>query len=321
MFLFKFARPLFDIEDDSGFGGFDDILNDPNPTDDTVDEVDDTNTQDDNELSGEEELLKALRELNGSDEDDSDEDNRDDNEEDTNPEDDNTNEQDDVVDNDDTGKKKQSPEENAKFAAERRQKELEAKVQAEVERLRQESPEFQLAKQLTDLYGVPADQLAQQIKDAQMQKESTEKGIPLEVLKQQEADRQRTSKLEQELNQLKYDAWKSRIDSESLKLQDQYKMLTKEDMDAAVSYMLNTVHNVDMPLEQAVYAIHGQRIVEELAKTKVQDQLAEQSGRKRKTPLAPKGGAGKEAVTLSPEEAQIAKLYGMTAEEYRKYQS
>lgn len=313
MFRFRYARPLFDIADDSNFGNdMDDILGNDNP----VDDVGDTDPQDnDDDLSGEEELLKALRDLANPDDPEDGED-EDDKEDDTKPED----VVDDVVDDDQEGKK-QSAEDNAKFAAQRRQAELDKKVQAELDRLKAESPEFLLAKQLQELYGTDSSTLLTQIKEAQLQKESQAKGVPLEVLKEREIDRQRTATLEKELNQLKYESWKSRIDTEGLKLQDKYKMLTPEDIEQSVSYMLNTVHNVDMPLEQAVYAVHGAKIVEEMTKTKIQDQLAEQSGRKRKTPIAPQGGKGEQAVSLSPEEQYIAKLYGMSAEEYNKYKS
>jgi hypothetical protein len=97
--------------------------------------------------------------------------------------------------------------------------------------------------------------------------------------------------------------------------------LTHEDIDSATDYILNVAKNVELPLEDAVFAVHGRKIVEGLAKGKVQDELANASGRKKKTPLPPKNGKQTKVITLSADEQAIARAFGMTDEEYNKYKS
>ncbi len=287
------------------------------------------------DFSGEDDLIKAIRELANQkdDEDDSsldsdddtddtdDTDDSDDSDSDDTPEDDSADT--DKADQNDKpqDKKQQTPEENAKFAAQRRQAELDAKVQAELARLKQESPEFLLAKQLSEMYGVAPDVLMQQIQEANLQKEAQERKIPVEELREKQELKNNQARLEQEINQLRFEGWKSKIEVEKTQLQSQFKMLTTEDMDKAVDYMLTVVRNVDMPLEEAVYAVHGKKIVESLAKEKIQDELANQSGRKKKTPPAPNGGKPKDVVSLTDEEHSIARAFGMTDAEYQKYKS
>lgn len=278
-----------------------------------VDEVHDDKPDDTPELSGEEELLKALRAL-------AEEDTEVEPEEEVEPETEPEPEKEPEV-TPEPEKKEQTPEENAKFAAQRRQAEMQKRIDSEMEKLRNEAPEFALAKQLSEMYGVDPKTLLDQVKDAQLKKESEQKGVPLELLKEREADRQRTSQLEQELNKLKYESWKTRVDSEGQNLQQQYKMLTEDDIQESVNYMLNIARNVDMPLEQAVYAVHGKKIVESLAQAKVQDELAKQSGRGKKTPLSPNNAKPSEQTTLTAEEQYMAKQFGMTDADYLKYKS
>lgn len=218
--------------------------------------------------------------------------------------------------------KKQSKEDNAKFAAKRRQEELDKKVQEELDRLKTESPEFKLAKQLSEMYGVPADQLVEQMKEAALKKEAQERNLPIELLRERQAERDRLQSVENELNALRYQQWQGRIESESQTLQTKYPMLEQADMDAAVDYILHTAKNVDLPLEQAVYALHGQKIIESMTTAKVQDKLATDSGRKKRTPLAPnKGTTASSAKSLTAEEKAIAKAFGMSDADYHKYKA
>jgi hypothetical protein len=120
---------------------------------------------------------------------------------------------------------------------------------------------------------------------------------------------------------MKFQTWQTKIQADSVTLKSQYPMLSDEDMDAAVSYMLNTVRNVDLPLEDAVYAVHGKKIIDSLAKQKVQDDLAKQSGRSKKTPLAPKNGKASKAPSLTADERAIAAAFNMSPDEYLKYKS
>jgi hypothetical protein len=305
--------------------------------DDVVDDNGSDN-QDDNGLSGEDELFKALQSLKDSDDDADDEDDTTDDVDDTDDSDDDSDndDSDDTDDSDDSDdsdaddvppednkpkdKKKQSKEDNAKFAAERRQKELEAKVQEELQKRLNESPEMKLAKMLADQSGRTPEEMLTAIQEQQLKEEAERRKVPVELLKERQADRQQIERVNQELNQLRYEQWQNKISAEGNRLLGQYKMLTQDDVQSAVDYMLKTVRNVDMPLEDALYAVHGKKIIDSLAQAKQQEDLATKSG--RKVPPTPKNGKPSKATkTLSADEKAVAKAFGMSDEEYIKYQS
>lgn len=286
-------------------------------------------------IDGETELFEALKSLADSDDDEIEDDEIEDDETDE-PDDkaddeteddleENPDEEDDQEGDSDEEKgrkREQSKEENAKFAAQRRQKELDDKVQAELDRLKSESPEFKLAKQLSEMYGAEPEVILNQMKEAALEKEAADRNVPIELLRERQEERQRLESVEAELNQLRFTQWESRIEAESTTLQSKYTMLDKSDMDAAVDYILNTVQNVDLPLEQAVYALHGQKIIESLSNAKVQEDLAKQSGRKKKTPLSPNNGKPSDQTkSLTADEKYIAKQLGMSTDDYLKYKS
>lgn len=293
----------------------------------------------DNGLSGEEELAAAIKSLLGSDDDDSDNDNDDDNADNGDDTDDSDNDDSDDADDsdDDTSdddnqddqnsdkakgkKREQSKEENAKFAAQRRQQEIDKQVAEKLEALKLSSPEYQLAKTVAEMSGVTPEVALQQIKEAQLQEQSQKTGIPIEHLKAQEATNNKVTSLETEINNLRFQAWDSNIKAETVRLQAQYKMLTAEDFEAAKNYILNTARNVNLPLEDAVYAVHGKKIIENLANSKVQDKLADESGRSKKTPPAPKNGKASKTITATADERYVAKQMGIKIEDYLKYKN
>lgn len=294
----------------------------------------------DNGLSGEEELAAAIKSLLGSDDDDSDNDNDDDNADDGDDTDDSDDDDSDDADDsdDDTSdddnqddqnsdkakgkKREQSKEENAKFAAQRRQQqEIDKQVAEKLEALKLSSPEYQLAKTVADMSGVTPEVALQQIKEAQLVEQSQKTGIPIEHLKAQEATNNKVTSLETEINNLRFQAWDSNIKAETIRLQAQYKMLTAEDFEAAKNYILNTARNVNLPLEDAVYAVHGKKIIENLANSKVQDKLADESGRSKKTPPAPKNGKASKTITATADERYVAKQMGIKIEDYLKYKN
>jgi phage I-like protein len=158
-----------------------------------------------------------------------------------------------------------------------------------------------------------------EMKEAALVEDAKTAKVPVEVLRAQRDAEERADDLEKQINQLKFQNWQTKIQADAEKLRGEYKMLSKEDMDAATNYILNVARNVDMPLEEAVYAVHGKKIVQALAKSRVQEDLANQSGRKKKTPPSPNNGKAKATATLSPEESYIAKQFGMTGEEYNKF--
>lgn len=280
-------------------------------------------TVENNELSGEEDLIKAIQSLMQDDEEIEQDEEGEESEPDEDLEEDSEEieEAEEEVEDvqEDTGKKAQSKEENAKFAAQRRQKEMEEKVQAEIEKLKQQSPEFALAKQLSDMYGTTPDEILKQMKEAQLQKEAQEKNVPVELLKERQADHERMEALEQELNQIRFQSWQTQIKADGDRLMNEYKVLTQEDIDAATNYILNVARNVNLPLEDAVYAVHGKKIIDSLANAKVQDKLADESGRKKKTPPAPNNGKPSKVVSATAEEKYIAKQMGISIEDYLKY--
>lgn len=291
--------------------------------------------------SGEEDLLAAIRSLKDSelnldidDEDDVDDvDDTDDDIDDVDDQDDDEDlddedELDDVDDEDEDDdvppapvKKTQTKEERARFAQQRREQEEQAKIQAEIERLKQESPEFKLASMLSETYGQPVEVIMQQIQEEQLKREAQVRGTTIEELREKQAEKARADRLEQEINMLKFQNWQTQIKADGAKIMNEYKMLTQDDIEAATNYILNVARNVDIPLEDAVFAVHGKKIAQALAKGEVQENLAKQSGRKSKTPLAPNNSKPKQVVSLTPDEQAIARAFNMTDEEYAKYKS
>lgn len=308
----------------------------------TDDQVDDIGLEDDAEdfSGGDDDLLNALKQLRESDdleddeedeesddESDDEEDEQDEEQDDEQADEEVDDEADDEKDDDEKSdeqkgkKRQQSKEENAKFAAERRRKEAEEKAKAELERLKQESPEFQLAKQLSELYGRPADQILAELKEAALQEEAKKQQVPVEMLRRQQQSDDKVNQLEEELNQLRFQSWQTQINADGENLLKEYKFLTQDDIDQAVDYILNVAKNVSIPLDQAVYAVHGKKIVENLANSKVQDELAQQSGRKKKTPPSPNNGKPKKVANLTQEERYVARQFGMSDEEYLEYKN
>lgn len=292
---------------------------------------------DDSQLSGDDMLADAIRSLIDSEgaEDDIDdveppEDDNDIDDLDDEPEDEELDDvelEDEELDEDlddeveEPVKQKQSKEQNAEFARKRREAEAKQRAEAELERLKQESPEFKLAQMLSEQYGQPPEVIMEQIKEAQLKKEAQEQKVPVEILRKQRAEEERANRLEQEISMLKFQNWQTQIKADGTRLMGEYKMLTEDDMEAATNYILNVAKNVDMPLEDAVFAIHGKKIVQSLAKGEVQENLAKQVGRAKKTPLAPNNGKPPKVVALSAQERQMARAFNMTDEEYAKYKS
>jgi hypothetical protein len=284
--------------------------------------------EDDNGLSGEEELIKALESLKDSDDEDDDDEEIDSESDEEDEEETAADDEEDELDEEDEEEevvepekqKKQSKEENAKFAAQRRQAELDRKVQEKLDELKQQSPEFKLAQELAEMYGTTPDQMLEQMREAKIQKEAKDTGKSVEDIREKQEQNSKITSLQQEINEMRYQQWQTRITNEGVALKKDYPMLSEEDMDSAVNYILKEARNVEMPLEQAVYALHGKKIIDALAKAKTQDNLAAESGRKKKTALPPNNGKpSKESKSLTAEEKYIAKQLNMTEDDYLKY--
>jgi hypothetical protein len=216
-------------------------------------------------------------------------------------------------------KPKQSAEENAKFAEARRQKAIDDRVQAELKRLQEESPEFKMAKTLSEMYNQPVEVIYQQLEEARIAKQAEQMKVPVEYLKQLETEKQERLKLAEQLNQLQFEAWTNRMAQEETQLKTEYPMLTDDDMIEAKTFLLQRIGR-DAPLDQAVNALFGKKIIQSLKQSTKNETLAELSGRK-KGALPPQGGKAAQSFDLSADELYIAKQMKMTPEEYHKYKT
>jgi hypothetical protein len=216
---------------------------------------------------------------------------------------------------DETPRKKQTAEENARFAEKRRQEQLERQLQ---ERLKQ-SKEFQTTQLLAEMYGVPQEELYDKLYEAKLAKEAKENNVPVEYLREREELRRQQQTLQDQMQQLMFQQWQSRIESEKSQLKQQFSMLTDTELDESAQYMLETLGRTDIPLQQAVFALHGSKILNGLKNTAKNEALAEMSGRK-KSPLPTKSGSkSNDVVVLTDEERHIAKRFGLTDKDYAKW--
>ena len=225
-------------------------------------------------------------------------------------------EQDDSEDSyEEPSKPVQTKEQNAYFAERRRQEQIDRAVQ---ERIRQ-SKEYQTTQLLAEMYGIPQEDLYDRLYEAKLEREAESQNVPVEYLREREQLRQQQTQLQDQLNTLLFQQWQSRIENEKATLKSQLNMLTQEDLDQAAYYMLNDLKRTDLPLEQAVFALHGSKILGGLKNSAKNEALAEVSGRKR-SPLAPQGGKSPErGVSLTDEERYVAKKLGLTDKEYSKW--
>jgi len=212
-------------------------------------------------------------------------------------------------------KPKQSREENARFAEMRRQQQIEQQLQ---EKLKQ-SKEYQTTQLLSEMYGVPQEELYDKLYEAKLEKEAQAKNVPVEYLREREELRKQQQTLQDQLHTLMFTQWQARVEQEKSSLKAQFGMLSDDDLNSAAYYMLNELKRTDLPLENAVFALHGAKILGGLKNTAKNEALAEVSGRK-KAPLPTKNGSKPvESVLLSDEERYIAKKFGLTDKEYSKW--
>lgn len=207
-------------------------------------------------------------------------------------------------------------EENARFAEQRRQQQIEKRVQEQM----QSSPEYQLAQQLAKMSGKPVDALLNELQEAYIAEQAKTQNVPVEVIRKQQELEAQLAKLQQENNMSQFMNWKSRVDAEAKAIQSEFPMLVEADIMEAQNYLLQVVRNPDMPLEQAVHAVHGKKIADYLKEKARTDALAEISGRK-KSAVPPQGSKTVENEALTSEERYIAKSLGMSEEEYKKWKN
>lgn len=223
-------------------------------------------------------------------------------------------------------KKVQTPEENAHFAEQRRQQQVEKRVQDELAKIKQTDPAFKIAQMMEKMYGLPMDQIQVKIEEAMIAEEAKNRNVPVEVVQaehtqQREVDRVSAvqNQTSQELTMAQFQLWNHRVDAEAVPLKQELSMLTDDDFLAAKQYMLDVMRNPEAPLEQAVYAIHGAKIAKSIREIAKNDALAEVSGRTANS-LPPTGGKPVVATTLTEDEKWAAKhVFKMSEEEYAKY--
>lgn len=210
-------------------------------------------------------------------------------------------------------------EENARNAERRRQQEQAAFMQRMMQ-----TPEFALAQQLQERFGKTPDQLLAELQQAELQRQAEQQQVPVEFLQRlhqaEQVAQQTAAMFEEYQNRQGFMEWQNRMNAETATVKQEYPMLSDDDITAAKTYMLQTLKNTDVSLEQAVLAIHGKKIMSGLKESAQNEALAEASGRKRAAVTPPKS-AGKSAPTktLTEEEAYIAKSLGMSEADYLKY--
>lgn len=217
----------------------------------------------------------------------------------------------------------QTPEENARFAEMRREQQLQARVQAELERLKRESPEYQLMQMLQQQHGIPAEEILRQAKEAQLQRESQERNVPIEMLRQRQEMENRMQQLEQQLQQQRVTQFQTRIEAEAKDLQQSFPNLTQDQLTGAVNAMLNEYRNPDIPLREVVMAKYGTELLAGQREALRNEILAELAGRTGTAPIPPAGTKSTPSASpvagLTPEELVMANNLGISAEDYAKY--
>lgn len=216
-------------------------------------------------------------------------------------------------------KKTQSAEDNAKFAEQRRQKQIEDRVNEELQKRLDSLPEVKAAKLLSEIYNIPQDQVYDRLNEARLQQEAQRTGKTVDALKKEQEIVQTTQEVADENVQLKFQMWQQRVNQESISLKEQYPGLSDDDIQEATNFMLKEAKNPEMPLKRAILAVAGDKLFDTVKEATKNEVLAEQAGRKS-SPLAPQGGkSNTQTPTLSEDERYVMKLMGIGEKDWLKY--
>lgn len=207
-------------------------------------------------------------------------------------------------------KPSQSAEDNAKFAEQRRQKEAADTFK--------QSPEYKLAQTLADANGVSVPEMLQRVEDARLEAEAKKQNVPVDYLKEQQRLATENTQTRQELTMLQFQLWESRVNQETVAVKTEYPFLSDEDVEQAKEYMLTTLKNPEVSMEEVIHMVHGKKIAAGIKEAAKQEALAEMSGRK-KAPLPPQGGKPVPSNGLTAAEKAMAKAMDMSEAEYAKY--
>lgn len=206
-------------------------------------------------------------------------------------------------------------EENARNAERRRQNE-----QRMLDKLRAEAPEFALAQHLAQRFGKPVDELLRDINRASLEQEAQATGVPVEVLEREAERDRRIAQLEHDKIVTEYTLWQNRVSQEAAALKTEYPMLTDEDMKLAEDYILVTLKNPDVPLEEAVHAKFGKKILAGQREAARNEALAQASGRKNNNVIPPSAGkSNSNGPVLDEAEKAAARMMGISEADYLKY--
>ena len=208
-------------------------------------------------------------------------------------------------------KPRQSAEDNARFAEQRRQR--------EAQELLEKSPEYQLVQRLAKMNGVSVEEMTKRIEQAEIEAEAKASNRTVEQVQEARAEKERVANLEEQLVKLQYMQWESRVNGEQAQLKEKHPYLSDEDFAAAKEYMLVTVKNPNMTLSQAIHAVHGETIAEKMKESVRNEVLAEMSGRSKNSSLPPQGGRPNSMDGLTAEEKAVAKSLGLPESVYLKY--
>jgi hypothetical protein len=209
----------------------------------------------------------------------------------------------------------QTPEQNAAFAQKRR----EAEEAKRLEDARKASPEYKALERLAGILGQPVDAVAAELEQRALAMEAQRRNVPIEVLQQMNQQQEQITQLQTDNQQKEFKDWQNRIEKESTDLKTLYPFLTDEDMTNATVHLVNNMRNVELPLSQAVWALHGDKMATAMKQQAEQEALAKISGRKADGQVPPSGtGTNPDTPQISDTELALAKRFGMTADEYIK---
>lgn len=215
----------------------------------------------------------------------------------------------------------QTPEENAFYAEQRRQQqELQRQREFEEQFVQKanETPEFKVAQLLASQYGVPVEQMLQQLEESALEQQAQQQGVPVEFLKQQQETQRQMETLQNQIKQMEFETWLAKQESEAAQIKKDYPFLTDAEIDEARHFMLNDLQTTKMPLSQAVFAKHQTKITSHLREQAKQEALAEISGRKPNG-TAPNVSQSSPESQLTLEERAMAKNLGISEADYLKY--
>lgn len=189
------------------------------------------------------------------------------------------------------------------------------------------SVEYKAMQTLARMSGRTVDQLWQDVYEAQVAQEAQAQygqELPYETVQAIAHERQyaaqayqQQNEVQEQLTQLQFEQWQGRIEQEKQQILTAHPYLSGDDIDAARDYMLTVVQNPTIPLEQTVYALHGSKILAGQQEKMRTELLAEMSGRKN-SPLPRQGSATPPAESLTADERYVAKMLGISEEDYLK---